>query len=439
MPSIYSTNLALELIATGEKSGTWGAVTNTNLGTLLEQAISGYTTQAITDGADTTITIPNGSTGVARNMFIEATGTLTAARNLVVPANKKLYFIYNNTTGGYAVTVKVSGQTGVSVPNGKKMLLVCDGTDVRLAVTQITAGAVDNSPVGATTPSTGAFTTLSASSTVSGAGFSTYLASPPAIGGSAAAAGSFTTLSASSTVSGSGFSTYLASPPAIGGTAAAAGSFTTLTASSSLSGAGVTAAFASPPAGIGSGTPVAGTFTNVTTGGNYNSSNINGVTHYIPSGKFYWQQGSDSIFSLTYDSGNNIVNLSGLPAGGGSGSNLAIYAKTDGQVYIGSDTRGGGFCVAAPTSGGTAGVVQVAGPNASYNAYIKATAYNLVLGGGAALATNATAGHVMIPTCAGTPTGVPTNSGAGQAAIIYDTTANKLWIYNGGWRSAAFA
>lgn len=135
MASTYSTNLALELIGTGDQAGTWGTTTNTNLGTLLEQAISGYVTQAITDGADTTITIPNGASGVARNMFIECTGTLTAARNLVVPTNKKLYFIYNNTTGGYAVTVKVSGQTGVSVPNGAKYLLVSNGTDVVVANT----------------------------------------------------------------------------------------------------------------------------------------------------------------------------------------------------------------------------------------------------------------------------------------------------------------
>lgn len=130
MPSTYSTNLALELMATGEKTGLWGTVTNSNLGTLLEQAISGYVTQAITDGADTTITIPNGATGVARNMVIEMTGALTNTRNLVVPANKKLYFIYNNTTGGHPVVVKVSGQTGVSVANGKKLALVSNGTDV---------------------------------------------------------------------------------------------------------------------------------------------------------------------------------------------------------------------------------------------------------------------------------------------------------------------
>ena len=103
--------------------------------------------------------------------------------------------------------------------------MVFDGTTITSAFS-----GPHNGTVGATTASTGAFTTLSASSTVSGTGFSTYLASPPAIGGTTAAAGSFTTLSASSTVSGTGFSTYLASPPAIGGTTAAAGTFTTLAA-----------------------------------------------------------------------------------------------------------------------------------------------------------------------------------------------------------------
>ena len=130
MSSTYSPNLAIELMGTGDQAGNWGATTNVNLGTLIEQAISGYVTQAITDGADTVITIPNGATGVARNMFIECTGSLSAARNLIVPINKKLYFIYNNTSGGYAVTVKVSGQTGVSVPNGAKVVLVSNGTDI---------------------------------------------------------------------------------------------------------------------------------------------------------------------------------------------------------------------------------------------------------------------------------------------------------------------
>lgn len=134
--STYSTNLALTLIGTGEEAGTWGTTTNTNLGTLLEQAISGYVTQAVTDsGTATTLTIPNGSSGVARNMYIELTGTLTAARTVEVPANKKLYFVYNNTSGGYAVTFKVTGQTGISIPNGSKYLLVSNGSDIVQAIT----------------------------------------------------------------------------------------------------------------------------------------------------------------------------------------------------------------------------------------------------------------------------------------------------------------
>ena len=175
MASSYSTNLALELMATGDQSGTWGTTTNTNLGTLLEQAISGYVTQAITDGADTTITIPNGATGVARNMVIEMTGALTAARTLIVPSNKKLYFIFNNTTGGFAVTVKVTGLTGVSVPNGKKVLLASNGTDIVEQFNQV----VGNLAVGGTLGVTGA-TTLTGVATMTAAPvFSSATASLP--------------------------------------------------------------------------------------------------------------------------------------------------------------------------------------------------------------------------------------------------------------------
>lgn len=137
MSSTFSTNLALELIGTGDQAGSWGNTTNTNLGTLIEQAISGYVTQAVATGTDTTITIPNGATGVARNMYIELTGTGGTNTNLIVPANKKLYFIYNNASG--AVTVKVSGQTGVSVPAGEKQILVSNGTDIVAATSYITA------------------------------------------------------------------------------------------------------------------------------------------------------------------------------------------------------------------------------------------------------------------------------------------------------------
>jgi len=141
MSSTYSTNLALELTGTGDQAGNWGATNNLNLGTLIEQAISGYVTQAVSTGADTTITIPNGASGTGRNMFIELTGTGGASTNLIVPANKKLYFIYNNTSSGQ-VTVKVSGQAGVSVPNQAKLILVSNGTDVVNATTYYSSASI---------------------------------------------------------------------------------------------------------------------------------------------------------------------------------------------------------------------------------------------------------------------------------------------------------
>jgi hypothetical protein len=130
MTSTFSPNLKLELITTGEQSGSWGTTTNVNLGTLIEEAISGYATQAVTDGASTVLTIPDGTSSVGRNYVIQLTGALTAARTVEVPAVEKPYTFYNATTGGFAVTVKVAGQTGVVIANGKKAIVYNNGTDV---------------------------------------------------------------------------------------------------------------------------------------------------------------------------------------------------------------------------------------------------------------------------------------------------------------------
>jgi hypothetical protein len=131
MASTYSPNLRLELIGTGEQQGTWGSTTNTNLGTLLEEAIGGYVSVTVTDGADTTLTTSNGSADQSRNMVINLTGALTATRNVICPAIEKLYVVKNATTGGQSVVFKVSGQTGVTIPNGIIEFIYVDGTDAR--------------------------------------------------------------------------------------------------------------------------------------------------------------------------------------------------------------------------------------------------------------------------------------------------------------------
>jgi hypothetical protein len=118
MASTFSPNLRLELIGTGEQQGTWGATTNTNLGTLLEEAIGGYVSVTVSNSGDTTLTANNGSADQSRNMVLNLVGTISAARNVICPAIEKLYVVKNATTGGFAITFKVSGQTGVSIPNG---------------------------------------------------------------------------------------------------------------------------------------------------------------------------------------------------------------------------------------------------------------------------------------------------------------------------------
>lgn len=132
MPSSYSA-LKFELIATGEQSGTWGNTTNANIGTAIEEAIVGQATANFSSDADLTLTLANTTaTQVARNfsLYVTSTGSLTATRNLIVPAIEKPYRVANATTGGQSIVVKNSSGTGVTVPNGKSVLVYNDGTNV---------------------------------------------------------------------------------------------------------------------------------------------------------------------------------------------------------------------------------------------------------------------------------------------------------------------
>lgn len=153
MASTYSTNLGLELIGNGEQAGTWGATTNNNWGDIIERAATGYLSLTVADSAvsPTSLTIPNGivaGQGNGRYLYYVLTGTLTAPRDLIIPNKNKIYYFYNNTTGGFAVTVKVSGQTGVSIANGKKYVLVCNGIDAIDALPIDMTRASNTLPVG---------------------------------------------------------------------------------------------------------------------------------------------------------------------------------------------------------------------------------------------------------------------------------------------------
>jgi hypothetical protein len=127
MASTYS-SLKVELIATGEQAGTWGITTNTNLGTALEEAITG-TADVAFSSADVTLTLTDtNGTQTARNLRLNLTGTSGGVRNLIVPAIEKLYVINNGLAD--AVTVKNSTGTGIAVPAGKTMFVFNNGTNV---------------------------------------------------------------------------------------------------------------------------------------------------------------------------------------------------------------------------------------------------------------------------------------------------------------------
>ena len=104
-------------------------MTNVNLGTLLEQAISGYTSIAMSD-ANLTLTTSNGATDQARSMTINLTGALTATRNVICPSVPKIYIVKNSTTGGQSVLFKTAAGSGFTIPNGIAAILFCDGTSV---------------------------------------------------------------------------------------------------------------------------------------------------------------------------------------------------------------------------------------------------------------------------------------------------------------------
>jgi len=128
--STWSSNLNIQLIGTGEQSGTWGTTTNGNWQYVMEEAIVGSTTVSFSD-ANVTLTATQATTDQQyRNLVLNCSGTNTAQRSLIVPTIYKNYVVANNTTGGFAILVTTSGGTGITVPNGSTAYLYANGTNV---------------------------------------------------------------------------------------------------------------------------------------------------------------------------------------------------------------------------------------------------------------------------------------------------------------------
>jgi hypothetical protein len=151
----YSTSLKLTLLADGEQSGVWGQTQNTNLGTLLEQAITGVVTIDMAN-ANYTLSNLNGASDEARNAVIIAGGANSAQRDVIAPLVEKVYTIVNATTGGYSIRIRGSSGDAVIIPYGATMLVYCDGINFYNGVSYINGSATSVSTANYTMTQSGA-------------------------------------------------------------------------------------------------------------------------------------------------------------------------------------------------------------------------------------------------------------------------------------------
>ena len=130
MPSTTSTDLKLELMATGENSGTWGTKTNTNL-QIVEQAIAGFQEIDVASG-DVTLTMSTHAISNGKNITLKFTGTLAANRTVNFPSGTEKFFnILDGTDhANNTLTFKVTGQTGFLLCEGNNYICHSNGTDI---------------------------------------------------------------------------------------------------------------------------------------------------------------------------------------------------------------------------------------------------------------------------------------------------------------------
>lgn len=162
MPSTYSANLGIELIANGEQSGTWGDTTNRNF-QLFEQSIAGLVRVVLAD-ANVTLTATSGASNQARNAILIIEGTATATRDVIIPGVSKLYIISNSVTGDQDIRIKTATGVAHTIIPGVTAQVYCDGLDVFLVSSNQTAASGTVTSITAEPPLTGG--TITGSGTI---------------------------------------------------------------------------------------------------------------------------------------------------------------------------------------------------------------------------------------------------------------------------------
>ena len=143
MPSTYSSNLRIQLIASGEQANQWGITTNTNLGTLIEQAIAGLASVDVTAG-DVTLTALNGVSDQSRQMILNITGTPGVSRKILAPAVSKVYVVANDSDSDVEIVTTTVGSLGITVTSGISTIVYSDGVDFYTANDNVLATYAPN-------------------------------------------------------------------------------------------------------------------------------------------------------------------------------------------------------------------------------------------------------------------------------------------------------
>jgi len=351
MPTTYSSNLKITLIGDGEQTNVWGGTTNTNLGTLLEQAITGVsgvgagnTAITMTGSADYVLTNNDGAVNQARNAVLVVNGASSGGYAVVTPAGQQKVYIVNNKLTTGAVIVKPSGGTGVSVPNATTMILYTDGT---------TTQAVNYAPP-ASTATNLAGGTANAIPYQSGPDSTTFLSSVSGDAGKVLTSNG-TSAPSWTTVSGGGGTANAIVGGSAGQVLYQSGTSATNFTSIGSSGALLQANSTSPPTWT----------TNLSLTSAAFSGAVSASTYYVGNASNYINQTSNEVFVIAGGTtsakfATNGIGTSNIVATGGIGCGNAFYGNYNltvkGQpfqsaAYVENGSGGQGIAVLASGSG----------------------------------------------------------------------------------------
>ena len=156
MASTYTNRLGLEKQTDGENPNSWGAILNTNVIDLLDDAIAGYTIVSVSS-VPLTLTDNAGSVDQSRSAALEFAGTLTANVIITIPNEQKTYFVRENTSGSFGVQMKTATGTALELTQGDNIFVACDGTSIYKVDTPVSVSNFTANTLNATTITTSIF------------------------------------------------------------------------------------------------------------------------------------------------------------------------------------------------------------------------------------------------------------------------------------------